>query len=386
MGSIPIYLVILFFVTSPKLIKTISSDKLLLSMLGVLVSIILTLTMSGYYSYNISNYVLLISVIFFLPLLKISQNRLNNKQKNIITFLVITVITITAITTIMGLEIYPNATRMYAISTSIYGIREGVAITSLYRKLGIADYSVTYSFAILFPLFIYLARINKSKNRKLYILYVIVSLIVFYAVFKASVVIILISILFSAILLIYTKNIKYSIIMLIILSVLSLYIFKPLFVDLLQFIANKNIGNNIVSLKAAAISDNLTFEKEEGGIYSRTVLYMLSLKTFLQNPIFGGGKYGVYGGHSIILDFIAYYGMFITVPVFILISSFYKRYCSILTGYSKFTYQVAFLSFVFISIAKGGSTFAFFFSILYIVPFLLIHQQKKQIRHNISPN
>lgn len=376
-ASIPVYLLILFIVSSPKLLSTISRDKLLLFMVVLILGFIIPFTILGHYTYNVSNYILIISVLFFPLLLKLSLFEFSEKQKKIIFIITILILVITGFTTIMGLELFPNATRMYAIGgedTISSGANSSEAI-SLYRRIGIGDYSIIYSFGVLFPVFIYLFKI--SKNKKMRILYVFFSTVIFYAVFKASIVMILIAVLLSTIVMMFTRKIKHSIVFLIIFYFLSVITLKPLLIDFFQFISNTFSETNIVAYKAETIKNSLLHGASEGGLDIRGNLYLRSFKTFLQNPIIGAGGNGEFGGHSILLDFLAQYGLVTIIPIIVIINSNYRILCRILTGYSKFTYQVSFLSFLFILFTKGGATFPYFFSMFYIVPTLLIYKQKR---------
>lgn len=384
MASIPIYLLILFIASIPILPAIIYKDKLFIFMGVIILSFTIPFTILGHYTYNVSNYILLISVLFFPLLLKLSFYEFSEKQKKIIFTSTVLVVVVTAFTTIMGLELYPTATRMYAIGgeETLSSGANSSELISLYRRIGIGDYSIIYSLGVLFPVFIYLFKI--SKSRKMRILYIVFSIVIFYSVFKASIVMILIAVFISTVLMFFTKKIKHSIVFLIISYFLSVIIMKPLLIDFLQFISNTFSETNIVAFKAETIKKSLLYGASEGGLDTRGNLYMLSLKTFLQNPIIGAGGNGDFGGHSILLDFIAQYGLATTIPIIAILYSNYRKLCRILTGYSKFTYQVSFLSFLFILVTKGGATFPYFFSMFYIVPALLIYGQSSMKMDRIN--
>jgi hypothetical protein len=116
--------------------------------------------------------------------------------------------------------------------------------------------------------------------------------------------------------------------------ILSLFFFRSFISDTLIVFSN-HIDNNLISERLITISTWLTFSGDEFNnlTTSRPLLYLLSLKTFFTNPIFGIGmvhenfyNLNSIGMHSQVLDDLGRYGMFGLFFYFVIFKSYHNKF------------------------------------------------------------
>lgn len=148
----------------------------------------------------------------------------------------------------------------------------------------------------------------------------------------------------------------------------SLVVFM-LFSAFFLFVFPQELVGEVLLKAANLFADNLTLYKrfvqvamsffpDSSGIESlgRTRLYMSSLTTFLKHPLFGaygpfGGNedvfsYSVVGGHSGLLDLLAFYGLFTGIPLFGIFYSNMKKQLQIFKN-SKYEGLILITSIIF---------------------------------------
>lgn len=259
-------------------------------------------------------YVIPVGIGFYL-----TKNPFNAK-----TFAVVIVVafTITCLTTIIGCIRNPEAARELA-STKTSDDASKVS----YDWQNIGGYSFVYS-AVLFYPFVILG----FKTKKLNIIFVLIftALAIALALYTEYTFALML-LLLSSLLFFIRKNISIKkFLLLMIVAFLAAYFLRYAVAALLTYIGNM-LGNEMMTEKMTALF--LGNEAMEQLDDPRDVLYLMSIETFLKNPIFGtylsGGK-GM-GGHSHILDTLAQMGAVGGALLIWMYSGIYKTFYKLFT-------------------------------------------------------
>ena len=237
----------------------------------------------------------------------------------------ILIITVTALTTIVGLYKYPLAVRELGRVGSGYDT-SGQAFLDLknsYRLMNIASWSIVYGIVFTVPWFI-----NRFKDTKKY-RYLIGVVIVLFCLLKAQ---LTIGIILAALLLFFSlfKPSKKPFDVVVTMIILTIGIVLLLFCNeillfVIDFSNNHNLG--MISNK---LQDLVYFLQgnQTGDILARFERYTSSIDVFFEHPltgisIYGVPYYGLFGNHSDFFDMLGYYGLFgVSVIVAIIIRYF----------------------------------------------------------------
>ncbi len=207
---------------------------------------------------------------------------------------------ITGITTIIGCMKYPNAARVLATTASS---QDPTAV--LYDWNNIGGYQFVYSMVLLYP-FVILA----FKMKRLHIIpTVIITVIAYSVVITASYSYAFILLMVSTLLFFIPRNITLKrFVLLTLLFVLIAILFRTTVAAIMSSLG-EYLGNSTMTDKINAIF--LGKDAIEGFDDNRGELYMLSIKAFLNNPLFGNFFTGrnLTGGHSFILDNLGNFGL-----------------------------------------------------------------------------
>lgn len=235
-------------------------------------------------------------------------------------------IVITAITSIIGLTLFPGATRMMANSSS--GSR-----TLMFQQIGIGRYGYFVGIAYLLPIVAFCSK-NKQFSIKLRISSLIVGFLLIFALIKSE---------FTTALIIGSSFFLFSFLVkknILKVYLTGIFVFFLVFVlinqqlaDLLNYISNY-LSSNILQSRIKDLAILLTvqdFNPETGITYTvstRLFLVKKSIIAFLENPIVGGA--GNRGGHSYFIDRLAMFGLLAFLPWLIIIKNLlsYKNHFS----------------------------------------------------------
>lgn len=223
-----------------------------------------------------------------------------------------------SIQTYLGLIIHPLASRYLAVENL------DLALKNIYGSLGIGGFNFVYSSVYILIIIYYLVIFdNKNLSKITIVFFSLIFIIILLTLFKASY-FIPIAILTTGIIFISLKKSKLNFI-LILLLIYSFYLFNDLLLNELEYTPlSKKYFDIVLTLQNSA--------SESQTLY-RINLYLNSLKTFLRFPIFGlngtvdelNNSYEYIGGHSGWFDFMAYFGLFASIPVFLSIYYNYKK-------------------------------------------------------------
>lgn len=263
-----------------------------------------------------------IGIIFWVPVImnNLYMHYYSNSKKKALIHIILLYFILTTIPTMMEVFANPGAIRELS-----YG---GVDTIEDYSKVqrNVGTFSYVYGLAIIIPFLLHI--LIETKNKKLFLLLTLVSII---TLIKASFTIAIIITAISMLIYYLTsrKNITHKI-MVVAISILIVVISFNFLPNLLINLSN-NIDNKYFKQRIIEIADFMGGNASgSGDLTSRLELYKKSFDTFLKHPIIGVGGYyyiefnnpGI-GYHSQILDDMARYGIFSLF--FVIIFFYYYR-------------------------------------------------------------
>lgn len=238
----------------------------------------------------------------------------NNNEKCKKLFLLLFVLTtITAITTIIGLQRYPLVVRELGRETMAYSGISGSDFTLMkwrYRLRNIAGWNQLYGMVYLVPAFIF--AYIKSRKKMFIIGSIIVELCIIRSQLTFAVLLSIMLIIFSLIKPSLNKN-KFFLEMILLITgiIITLNIDSVilLMVDITSSRSMKMLSNKLYDLYRLLNGTNT------GDSLARTSLYNKSIRLFKEHPLLGQSINGVnasdmFSYHSDFFDMLSYYGLF----------------------------------------------------------------------------
>ena len=266
---------------------------------------------------------------------------------------------ITAVTSIIGLSVYPDAARFLA---TVADSNDSDFIT--YGFMNIGGYNFVYSVVLAYPAVIY-----GFKRKRIHVAVLTVyAVLAFFLILSAGYTIALLLFIVSTVLLFFKRDLKgKDVFIVIVVSLLVILILFPIVSAGLEALAdvidNKDIADRLRDLAGGR-------EGLENADDPRLELYLKSFNSFLNSPIFGG-IFGVssIGGHSFMLDTAAQYGILALIILGLFYSAIYKRFFGIYKRQQNFGYVVwAFTQTIILSTLNTGmwiSELALFIPIIF---------------------
>ncbi len=268
----------------------------------------------------------------FIPIvvgLQLVLNKSDKVIKKIVPLIIITY-AITAVTTYIGLETFPDASRELATGDDYY---------LTYYKYNIGGFGFIYSLVVLHPLIVCVLR---RKNKVLAVLFTLCSaLCVFKSAYTTA------ALLFLASCVVYlfplhgdmTKAKKWIRVI-----VIGLVFLLFLASDLLDALAEWDLlESSSEKLKdVAEILRSGSGPASGSSASAREEKYDLSIQAFLNSPIFGNVPFGGVnsGGHSFLLDSMADWGIFGAIMVVVMYLSFRGAFKTVASGSSVYYFSV----------------------------------------------
>lgn len=244
--------------------------------------------------------------------------------------------------------------------------------------LGISDFNLTYSLAIVIPVLIYL--LYKAERRKKWF-YLLLTGIGLLSLYKSSFLIALLAVLFGICLFIYIslpQKVRiiatFSILFFVIVVILNRNVIFDVMISISGKIDNKNISTRIYEL-VTVFRDGR--EPYDGTI--RLLLYRTQIEMIIKHPVLGSiltepEMYAMNNGHSTVLDLFCGYGVVVTS---IIIAGFH----SIMIGISrrigkegKKAFWSCYGTFVFIALFNPVLNGYLLLATVVVVPYVLIMQ------------
>lgn len=270
------------------------------------------------------------------------------------------------------LRSFPTAARLLAKGT--------LESREFFLSIGIGGFGFTYATMFLVTGCIYLVILAlRIRRKEMLLLSVLSTISMIVAIVSAS----------------YTISILMlvgGIILLVIFFMKKVFFFlSPIITALVLMSSREDLGR-IVGRFSEAFNDNYTLYYKLNDLSSwllgegRTIetgmrfdLYRSSLITFLENPVFGSygpfSSYGMVGGHSGLLDLLAFYGIFSALPLVLAIMLNFRKQLRFFrnSNYSKYLMvtQIMFVVLAFLNPILYVYQIGFMmFAILPSLPFL----------------
>ncbi|UJP64472.1 hypothetical protein [Mongoliitalea daihaiensis] len=288
---------------------------------------------------------------------------------------------ITAITTSIALEFFPDASRAMAGALSKEGNTE---LINFYLTIGVGGYafSLMWMLTSLFLIYIYVKKGFYFFDRKMIIVFLVIQVYAFYKMGFTTPLLLF----FIAVLALpykwYLTDFKRSI-----LSIFFIFflfsVFSPLIINFIYSSADflksdflsprlTNIAMRLDgSLESTDFSIDIDTKLQDGNQYlgGYEIRASKSFDAFISNPFFGGGDVG---GHNFYLDILGTYGLLGASFIFYIIYTFYKRSInSIHFEDLKLFYKYSFIFFFVLGVVKTYSLLLFFLYMFVFLPLLL---------------
>lgn len=239
--------------------------------------------------------------IFWIPLLislfnnKSDDGALKKKTVN----LILTCLIITTITTIIGLEISPMASRELATGKEeLYDLYD-------YYSRNIGGYGFAYSLTLVIPTILYLY--NRTRKIK----YILIALLMLICIIKTQYTIAII-LSFASLFLMFTNFKTKNTFLMLFFVMLVFIVFKKPVANFLLSIAY-NTQSAMIANRFGEIANALLFDEASGGAGARVLLYFNSFNVFIKNPLLGTilnrRDFINIGQHSQNFDLLAYTGL-----------------------------------------------------------------------------
>ncbi len=301
-----------------------------------------------------------------------------------ISFAAILLYVIASIQSSIGLKEYPLAARALATGTD--------PLQGVYLSLGIGGFGFVYSAVFINIALLYFLLKKTPKVHSLFryfclMAFIVILIMIFSASYATSLLFMFLGTLF-----VFVIKGKKSLVFSVILSFFFFLIFpKELIGYFLIDVASLFETNNVLSAKFMDFAQGFLGDSVGSQTSARTQLYLASLKTFLQNPLFGiYGPFGnainaEVGGHSGWLDLLAYYGLFGSIPLFIAIFLNFRKQLRYYANHPYYnillTAQILFVFFGFINPVISIYQIGFvYFTVIPAIPFLANAFSSKELK------
>ena len=311
--------------------------------------------------YGDSSYIAWTANEFLIPMtyLCIINSLLYNKDiegLRLLSRIAIVIIAILSMCTISLLYSNPNV------------LRDSVMIENdpLVKK-GLVNYGLIHGLSILFPLVIYSFKKQKKIAKKLLLLLFIA--IEYYLLTRAGYTTAFLLATFSIVsAFLVSENHKKNV---------ALFSFIALF---FIFFLNKDlILSGLTSVQYIFIDTDIFprlndiynfihYENITGQASLRLELYELSWNTFIENPLFGSFQSPDIGGHSFLLDRLAYFGIIGGLPFFLFFYYTLKDHYNSIPKASRLYYMISILVFIALSFTKNLGGIQIYSYLLVVLP------------------
>ena len=297
-------MVLLYIMGSTLVFTTFANMKRMGHIMALHVTAILMITI-GYFGKNVSSYAGYITYftnryMFWGALVYAYtiQSWENHRKKRMARFLIL-LISVTMVTTFIGNLVYPEASRILADISRDNSV--------LYLTHNIGPYGFIYGLVVILPFLIWM-----SKQKKRYLLLVILVFAVLFVAQYSLAILIAVAALIIMLLVPDGKPIK--VVGAVSLLLLAFALFTPLLDAILIRTRElfESMGLTVLSNRFTSVSDLLVDNNLTGGALTRTELYMKSLNAWVQSPVIGNlfsGYARTLGGHSEILDLLGSGGL-----------------------------------------------------------------------------
>lgn len=254
------------------------------------------------------------------------------------------------------------------IQTSDEALREGAL------KKGIVGYNFLHGLPAVFPIIIYWIKREKGFTKMWWFLLLA---ILYLLIVKASLgtILIISTIIIPVSFFISKSNIK-NVVVLIIFIVSSTIMTTNGFIKLIENVEPYFI-DTAIQPKLNDIKSSFTDNEAEGQIEARQYLYYKSWRAFFNFPLVGSTNKSDAGEHAFILDFLAWSGLFGTIPLLLFFFYLFKSAYNIVRKDTKIFFLLGISPFIILSFFKGTSSSIELIYALILVPCISFFHMKK---------
>lgn len=288
-----------------------------------------------------------------------------------LSFVILILFVITSVTTIVGLQIYPDASRYLATVPDI-NAEENIR----YNFMNIGGYNFVYMLTLIYPLLIY-----GYKKRKIHLFFVLLGgILTFIVIVNAGYTTALLLFIVSTVFLFFSRKLRIShVVIITIISLIVIYALSDIISSGLNSLADI-IENKDISMRLRLLAEGR--EGLTSGEDDRLSLYMMSIRTFLKHPILGRllmDETLMIGGHSFILDFMADFGIVGLAIIVVMYRVIYVRFFKPYKDKEGFGY--VFWLFIQPIILSTVNTNMWIFVLCLYIPVVLAYIDKKEVKN-----
>lgn len=280
---------------------------------------LLTIIYAGFKNIFIEAYWILQLMIY--PLIMLYIIRSNDRKVGLRILIIIGIsLLVTSITTYLGCRAYPGASRELAAMLS----SKDSALYAFYMSLNIGSFSFIYALVLLVPLLIYAIREKLIKRWIGLIVIVIVSMTIVQSDYTTALLCLLITIILLFLFPNQLKSKHYFImaILTIVFMVASTRLVVPILNKVGELVAGEISSSRLQELSTFSSNEQSFLE---GDMESRYELYMTSINSFANSPVYGGSSSKI-GGHSYIFDNMGKFGLVGIIGMIMVYRTVYKRF------------------------------------------------------------
>jgi len=327
--------------------------------------IYIIMDMLGIYQLNIKWLrAILLPITFSILMLYYFIDNKDIKGLSMVSKFAIICIIITCITSLIGLQKYPNATR-FLIGP------ESQQEAEYYSKLGIGGYGFFSGLSYTLPALIYITKyyVNKFLNR--FFMFLVILLICI-SIFQAAIAVpILISFLAIILSLSGSKNITQTRILFIL--IVSLYIIIPnrtianVFYQISRYSSNTSTQVRMYDV-GLAFETGVNLQNPETGVESRLSRAPIALEAFVESPFIGNRGVDPATGHLFWLYSLALFGLIGFIPLIYVIYYEIKTIYKIIRPSYKFYYILCSLLYILLGVMKNLEANQIIFYMFFLIP------------------
>lgn len=273
---------------------------------------------------------------------------------------------ITAITTIWGNTIYPEASRMLAT-----GMTGELVLYNVYRAMNIGGFGFVYE--VVFPLVI-LPYVFKAKRIPRLVSMGLYFLVLYLAYVTQFTVALTVTLGYGLFFLVGRIRNSMDVPKYGILLGILIIVALPIILNFLATSIDSEILSSRFSEMGSLASGGTTSGTSD--VDERQSAYMTSVIDFLSSPLLGTGKNG--GGHSFVLDNLAKYGLIGLIALVIMFRSIFKLY---IYPYRKSSfYGYLLLGYIVLLFLVIVNTSPLYMSVTFLLPLIsyILNSKKKQ--------
>jgi len=285
------------------------------------------------------------------------------------------------LSTIIGLQIFPEAVRFnYLSAVSPYSIEQGIARSDFFQSIGIQPYGFFYGLAIIIPPIVYyllnMKHLLRSKNNKIKMLTAISIIYISFIQANYATAFLLAAVGIILAFIGYRRFTKYKYVAYIL---LGLMFFTPSswIADTILEVSNVAENNSILQKRLIDLSHTLSGE-EDTHVSARLDRIPLLIENFLSSPIWGTG---VELSHNFLFDVLSAFGLIGLSMYFLVFFKFYKYNVKIFDRQSAFYFFLVFLLFAIYAPLKGGPGGIMYYFIFALSPLFIYIIQYNKANH-----